>query len=61
MKISENQVETASALVPQVVKGKEESIANVKTEDKESSSEDENAGLTLMEIHKKKMEKGTRS
>ena len=52
--------ETASALVPQVIKSSESEKPDIKTEEKDDneSEEDENAGLSLMEIHKKKMEKG---
>lgn len=52
-KKEEEKVET-SALVPQVLKVKTEKA----DEDAEPAEEDENAGLSLMEIHKKKMEKG---
>ena len=47
------KVET-SALVPQVIKVKNETVEDAPVEEEK---EDENAGLTLMEIHKKKMEK----
>ena len=45
---------SASALVPQVLKSdaKEEKLKE------DSESADENAGLSLVEIHKKKIEKG---
>ena len=52
-KKEEEKVET-SALVPQVIKVKTEKAEG----DAEPSEENENAGLSLMEIHKKKMEKG---